>query len=102
MSAAELDKLLCILDRIRLNGKITVLEGVDLERGKQRRLSLFRRGDDASDLQKDGQLAGRLLLVNINNMVSMETAKVEVNLLGDGLTLIAIAPYQQLTHVADT
>lgn len=85
MSAAELDKILCISDRIRLNGKIAVLEAGDLERGKQRRLSLFRRGDDASDLQKDGQPAGRLLLVNINNMVSTATAKIEVDLQGDRL-----------------
>ncbi|DBA82785.1 TPA: hypothetical protein ACH3X1_007013 [Trebouxia sp. C0004] len=63
-------------DRIRLKGKIAVLEGSDLETGKQRLLSLFRRGDDKSDLQKDGQPAGRLLLININNMVSTETAKV--------------------------
>ena len=67
-----------MLDRIRLNGNIAVLEAGDLERGKQRPLSLFGRGDDASDLQKDGQRAGRLLLVNVSNMVSTETAKVEV------------------------
>lgn len=63
------------------------------ERGKQRRLSLFKRGDDASDLQKDGQPAGRLLLVNINNMVSTATAKIEVDLQGVGLTLTAVAPF---------
>lgn len=91
MSIAELNELLCILDRKRLNGKITVLEGGELERGKQRRLGLYRRGDDASDLRKDGQPAGRLALVNINNMVSTGTAKVEVDLQGDRLTLIAIA-----------
>ena len=81
-----------------MNGKIAVLEGADLETGKQRLLSLFRRGDDASDLQKDGQPAGRLLLININNMVSTETAKVEVDLQGGGLTLVALAPCQQLTY----
>ena len=91
---------MCILDRIRLNGKVAVLEGGDLETGKQRLLSLFRRGDDASDLQKDGQPAGRLLLININNMVSTETAKVEVDLQGDRLTLIALTPCQQLTNAA--
>lgn len=98
LSAAEMDKILCILDRIRLKGKIAVLEGSDLETGKQRLLSLFRRGDDKSDLQKDGQPAGRLLLININNMVSTETAKVEVDLQGDGLTLVALASCQQLTY----
>ncbi|KAL0036378.1 hypothetical protein WJX77_005016 [Trebouxia sp. C0004] len=37
-------------DRIRLKGKIAVLEGSDLETGKQRLLSLFRRGDDNKSL----------------------------------------------------
>ena len=95
LSAAEMDKILCILDRIRLKGKIAVLEGSDLKTGKQR---LLRRGDDKSDLQKDGQPAGRLLLININDMVSTETAKVEVDLQGDGLTLVALASCQQLTY----
>ena len=63
----------------------------------QKTLSLFRRGDDSPDLQKDDQPAERLLLININKMVSTETAKVEVDLLGDRLTLIADAPCQQLT-----
>lgn len=93
-----LDTILCIPGRIRLNGKILVLGEGDLEMRNKRPLSLFRRGDDAPDLQKDGQPAGRLLLMNINNMVSTETAKVEVNLQGDRLTLIAVGPCWQLTY----
>ena len=95
-------QILCTLDRIRLNGKIAVLERGDLGTGNKRPLSLFRRGDDAPDLQKDSQPAGRLLLININHMVSTKTVKVEVDLQGDRLTLLALAPCQQLAYDANT
>ncbi|DBA86114.1 TPA: hypothetical protein ACH3X1_005631 [Trebouxia sp. C0004] len=65
-------------DRIRLDGKIAVLKRGDLEKGDKRLLSLFKRGDDDLDLQKDGKPAGRLLLININNMVPVDSAQVEV------------------------
>ncbi|KAL0031061.1 hypothetical protein WJX77_002179 [Trebouxia sp. C0004] len=64
--------------RIRLDGKIAVLKRGDLEKGDKRLLSLFKRGDDDLDLQKDGKPAGRLLLININNMVPVDSAQVEV------------------------
>lgn len=75
--------MLCDVDRIRLDGKIAVLKRGDLEKGDKRLLSLFRRGDDGLDLQKDGKPAGRLLLININNMVPVDSAQVEVDLLAD-------------------
>lgn len=75
--------MLCDVDRIRLDGKIAVLKRGDLEKGDKRLLRLFKRGDDDLVLQKDGKPAGRLLLININNMVPVDSAQVEVDLLAD-------------------
>ena len=77
--------MLCGVDRIRLNDRIAVLKRGDLEKGDKRFLNLFKRGNDDLNLQKDGKPAGRLLLVNIINMVSVESARVEVDLLADSL-----------------
>ncbi|DBA79073.1 hypothetical protein WJX77_010057 [Trebouxia sp. C0004] len=65
-------------DRVRLDGKIAVLKRGDLETGPKTFLNLFKRGDDDLDLQKDGKSAGRLLLTNINKMVAVESAQIEV------------------------
>ena len=50
-------------------------------------LSLFKRGDDEVDLQKDGKSAGRLLLINIDNTVPVEAAQVDVDSQAVGLAL---------------
>jgi len=73
------------VDRIRLNGKIAVLERGNLETGDKRLLTLFKRRDDAQNLRKNGKPAGRLLLININNMVHANAAEFEVD-----STLIAL------------
>ncbi|DBA73748.1 TPA: hypothetical protein ACH3X2_009722 [Trebouxia sp. C0005] len=65
-------------DRIRPDGKIAVLKRGDLETGDKRLLSLYKRGDDALNLQKDGKPVGQLLLINIKEMVPTESATVEV------------------------
>lgn len=77
--------MLCGVGKIRLNGKIAVMKRGDVEKGHKRRLSLFKRGDDDLELQKDGKPAGRLLLININNMVPAKAAKVEVDLQAESL-----------------
>ena len=79
--------MLCDVDRIRLDGKIAVFKRGNLEKGDKILLSLFKRGDDDLDLQKDGKPAGRLLLININNMGPVDSASVEVDLLADSLAL---------------
>lgn len=72
-------KALCAVDRIQLDGKIAVLQSGNLETGQKRWLRLFRRGNEL-DLQKDGKPAGRLLLINIDNMVlGTRPAQVEVD-----------------------
>jgi hypothetical protein len=73
------------VDRTRLNGKIAVLKRGDLETGDKRFLSLFKRGDDAQDLWKNGKSAGCLLLINIDAMVHAKAAQIEVD-----STLIAL------------
>ncbi|KAL0023567.1 hypothetical protein WJX77_002610 [Trebouxia sp. C0004] len=66
------------IGKISLNGKIAVLERGNLETGDKRFLSLFKRGNDAQDLRKNGKSAGRLLLININSMVHAKAAQIEV------------------------
>ena len=74
-------QVLCGVDRIRLDGKVKVLQRGDLETGHTRPLSLFRRGDDPQILRNpNGKPAGRLLLTNVNAMVLVERAKIEVNM----------------------
>lgn len=77
--------MFCDVDRIRPDGKIAVLKRGDLETGDKRLLSLYKRGDDALNLQKDGKPVGQLLLINIKEMVPTESATVEVDLQADSL-----------------
>ena len=67
------------VDRIRLNGKIAVLERGHLETGDKRSLTLFKNKYDAQDLRKNGNPAGRLLLINVINMVHAKAAQIEVD-----------------------
>ncbi len=51
------------------------------ETGETKSISLYRSGDDPPSLKtKSGKLAGRLYLKNVNVMVPVETAMVEVRM----------------------
>ncbi|KAL3148645.1 hypothetical protein ABBQ38_014066 [Trebouxia sp. C0009 RCD-2024] len=66
-------------DLVKLRGKVKVLKKGDPETGDTKSISLYRSGDDPPSLKnKDGHLAGRLYLKNVNIMVPADTAMVEV------------------------
>jgi len=71
--------ILHAVDRIRLDGKVEVLEKGNLETGEKRSLTLFKNNYDAQDLRKNGNPAGRLLLININSRVHTKAAQIEVD-----------------------
>ena len=51
----------------------------NLETGDKRSLTLFENKYDAQDLRKNGNPAGRLLLININSRVHTKAAHIEVD-----------------------
>ncbi|KAL3159378.1 hypothetical protein ABBQ38_009809 [Trebouxia sp. C0009 RCD-2024] len=66
-------------DLVKLRGKVKVLKKGDPETGDTKSISLYRSGHDPPSLKnKDGHLAGRLYLKNVNIMVPADTATVEV------------------------
>lgn len=70
----------CVVDLVKLRGKVKVLKKGDSETGDTKSISLYRSGDDPPSLKnKDGHLAGRLYLKNVNIMVPADTAMVEVH-----------------------
>ena len=67
----------CVVDLVKLHGKVK--EGGP-ETGDTKSISLYRSGDDPPSLKnKDGHLAGRLYLKNVNIMIQADTAMVEVH-----------------------
>lgn len=80
-SALEFHHLLCFVDLIKLHGKVKVLEKGVPETGETKSISLYRAGDDPPSLKtKSGKPAGRLYLKNVNVMVPVEVAMVEVRM----------------------
>ena len=81
-SAPEFYHLLCFVDLIKLRGNVKVLKkgDPDPETGETKSISLYRSKDDPPSLKnKNGRPVGRLYLKNVNVMVPVNAAMIEVH-----------------------